>query len=91
MFQYSMMLKDPAMTRVNVVGFTLNLGYLLCYYIYSENKVSKDLIFSYVRFEIFLAVTMKNVVFWDVTPCRSCKNRHFRRMYRLHHRLGNNQ
>lgn len=38
MFQYSIMLKDPAMTRVNVVGFSLNLGYLLCYYIYSENK-----------------------------------------------------
>jgi hypothetical protein len=46
MFQYSIMLKDPAMTRVNVVGLSLNLGYLLCYYIYSENKVSTDFIFS---------------------------------------------
>jgi hypothetical protein len=42
MYQYSNMLKDPAMTRVNVVGLTLNLGYLLCYYIYSENKVGTD-------------------------------------------------
>jgi hypothetical protein len=24
-----------------------------------------------VRFEVFTAVTMKNVVFWDVTPCGS--------------------
>ncbi|MDR1581940.1 MAG: hypothetical protein LBS55_01565 [Prevotellaceae bacterium] len=48
MFQYSNMLKDPAMTRVNVVGFSLNLGYLLCYYIYSANKVSTDFIFSYI-------------------------------------------
>jgi hypothetical protein len=24
---------------------------------------------SYVRFEVFTTVTMKNVVFWDVTPC----------------------
>jgi hypothetical protein len=31
----------------------------------------------YVRFEVFTAVTMKNGVFWDVTPCGSCKKRHF--------------
>jgi hypothetical protein len=28
-----------------------------------------------VRSEVFTAVTMKNAVFWDVTPCCSCKNR----------------
>jgi hypothetical protein len=28
----------------------------------------------FVRFEVFTAVTMKNGVFWDVTPCGSCKN-----------------
>jgi hypothetical protein len=27
-----------------------------------------------VRFEVFTAVTMKNGVFWDVTPYGSCKN-----------------
>jgi hypothetical protein len=27
---------------------------------------------NYVRFDIFTAVTMKNAVFWDVTPCGSC-------------------
>jgi hypothetical protein len=27
---------------------------------------------SYVRFEVFTAVTMKNGVFWDVMPCGSC-------------------
>jgi hypothetical protein len=30
-----------------------------------------------VRFEVFTAVTMKTGVFWDVTPCGSCKNRRF--------------
>jgi hypothetical protein len=30
-----------------------------------------------VRFEVFTAVTMKNGVFWDDTPCGSCKNRRF--------------
>jgi hypothetical protein len=29
----------------------------------------------HVRLEVFKAVTMKNGVFWDVTPCGSCKNR----------------
>jgi hypothetical protein len=33
---------------------------------------------KYVRFEVFPAVTMKNGVFWDVTPRGSCKNRRFR-------------
>jgi hypothetical protein len=33
---------------------------------------------QWVRFEVFMAVTMKNGVFWDVTPCGSCKNRRFR-------------
>jgi hypothetical protein len=33
--------------------------------------------FSAVRFEVFTAVTMKNGVFWDITPCDSCKNRRF--------------
>jgi predicted RNA binding protein YcfA (HicA-like mRNA interferase family) len=37
-----------------------------------------------IRVEVFTAVTMKNAVFWDVVPCRSCVNRRFRVMYRLH-------
>jgi hypothetical protein len=30
-----------------------------------------------MRFEVFTAVTMKNAVFWDVTPYGSCKSRRF--------------
>jgi hypothetical protein len=33
------------------------------------------MLLSYVRFEVFTAVTMKNAVFWDVALCRSCVNR----------------
>jgi hypothetical protein len=33
---------------------------------------------------------MKNVVFWDVTPCCSCKNRRFGGTWRLHHQGDNN-
>jgi hypothetical protein len=29
-------------------------------------------------------LTMKNAVFWDVPPCRSCVNRRFGGTYRLH-------
>jgi hypothetical protein len=32
---------------------------------------------QFVRFEIFMVVTMKNGVFWDVMACGSCKNRRF--------------
>jgi hypothetical protein len=38
-----------------------------------------------IRFEVFTAVTMKTGVFWDVTPCGSCKNRRFGGTYSLHH------
>jgi hypothetical protein len=37
-----------------------------------------------VGFEVFTAVTMKNAVFWDVAPRRSCVNGHFGKTYRLH-------
>jgi hypothetical protein len=30
-----------------------------------------------VRLKVFTAVTMKNVIFWDVTSCGSCANRRF--------------
>jgi hypothetical protein len=29
--------------------------------------------YIYLRLEVFTAVTVKNGVFWDVTPCGSCK------------------
>jgi hypothetical protein len=45
----------------------------------SRMEVSKTVITLRfcIRFEVFTAVTMKNNVFWDVTPCGSCKNRRF--------------
>jgi hypothetical protein len=38
---------------------------------------------SYIRFEVFTAVNMKNVVFWDVPMCRFCVNRRFARIFRM--------
>jgi hypothetical protein len=40
--------------------------------------------YKYVRFEVFMAVTMKNAVFWDIMPCGSCKNQRFGGTYHLH-------
>jgi hypothetical protein len=37
-----------------------------------------------------MTVTMKNVVFWDVTPCGSCKNRHFGGKHRHHIKVERN-
>jgi hypothetical protein len=45
----------------------------------------------HVRLEVFAAVTMKNVVFWDITPCGLCKSRCFGGTYRLHHQGGKNK
>jgi hypothetical protein len=40
-------------------------------------KSIQRLLGNYVRIEVFTAVTMKNGVFWDVTPCGSSKKRSF--------------
>jgi hypothetical protein len=40
--------------------------------IYAKELFVLKLLHSYVRFEVFTAVTMKNAVFWDVTLCGSC-------------------
>jgi hypothetical protein len=42
-----------------------------------ENNPQVKREFVLVRFEVFAAMAMKNGVFWDVTPCGSCKNRRF--------------
>jgi predicted transcriptional regulator len=49
---------------------------LQCSQYHISTHVSNIMVF--VRFEVFTAVTMKNGVFWDVTPCGSCKSRRFR-------------
>jgi hypothetical protein len=38
-------------------------------------KLAVEIISFYIEFDVFTAVTMKNAVFWDVPPCRSCVNR----------------
>jgi hypothetical protein len=46
---------------------------------------------SYVRFEVLPTVTMKNGVFWDVTPCDSCNNRRFGGTQCLHNQGDKNR
>jgi hypothetical protein len=43
----------------------------------SHDRLLQTISVTYVRFEVLTAVTIKNGVFWDVTPCGSCKNRRF--------------
>jgi hypothetical protein len=45
----------------------------------------------YVRFEVFTAVTMKNGVFLDVTPCGSCKNQRFGGTWHLNYQDEKNR
>jgi hypothetical protein len=44
-------------------------GTLLLFFARETNFITE------VRLEVFTAVTMKNGVFWDVTPCGFSKNR----------------
>jgi HrpA-like RNA helicase len=57
-------------TRRNWAGVANSLLLGTCDYLLTSSLYD-------LRF--FTAVTMKNAVFWDVTPCGSCKNRRFRR------------
>jgi hypothetical protein len=45
--------------------------------IYLQGKKRWTRTNKHVRFEVFMAVTMKNGVFWDVMPRGSCKNWRF--------------
>jgi hypothetical protein len=42
-------------------------------------------VISYVKFEVFTAVTSRNAAFFDVTPCDSRKNRRFGATYCFNH------
>jgi hypothetical protein len=60
-----------------------NISASPCYYQHSGTITAKALrshlwtVHIYVRFGGFTAVTMKDVVFWVVRLCVSCKNRRF--------------
>jgi hypothetical protein len=47
--------------------------------------------YCYVRFEVFMAMTVKNAVFWDVTLCGSCEKQRFGGTCRLRHQGEKNQ
>jgi hypothetical protein len=57
----------------------------------TQEVFEENYLYHYVRFEVFTAVTMKNGVFWDVTPCGSCKNRRFGGRSRLLHQGDKNR
>jgi hypothetical protein len=37
-----------------------------------QRRLEATNIFEFARFEVFMAVTLKNAVFWDVTLCVLC-------------------
>jgi hypothetical protein len=59
-----------------LLGLDLPLGPVWMHVAVSQIFREADTV-NLERFEVFTAVTKKNVVFWDVTPCGSCKNRRF--------------
>ncbi|XP_066997602.1 sugar transporter SWEET1 [Anabrus simplex] len=59
MLKYSLILDDPAMTRVNLFGLFLNALYLVCYYIYTHEKgaVLTQLMYSTAFVGVLLGYT----------------------------------
>jgi hypothetical protein len=49
------------------------------------SKKLMSFIYSYVRFEVFIVVVMKSIIFWVMTPCSPLSfDRRFGETYRLH-------
>jgi hypothetical protein len=60
----------------------------------ARTGVSEERIASIIRVKTIsevAVITLKNVVFWDVTPYGSCKNRRFEGTERLHHQGDKNR
>jgi hypothetical protein len=57
------------------------LAFVLCKAFLFIVRWNKDI---HVKFEVFTAFTMKNVLFFDLALYRSCANRRFRGMYPFH-------
>jgi hypothetical protein len=84
--------EDHTLDFVNISILKI-LPSCVCVCVYVVCCVTCDLHFDYanVRFEVFTAVTMKNVVFWVVTPYGSCKNQRFGGTWRLLHQGDKNR
>jgi hypothetical protein len=57
----------------------------------SRTILWNKIVIIFLEFEVFTAMTMKNAVFWDVTPRDTCKKRSSGGSSRLHHHGGKNQ
>jgi hypothetical protein len=73
-----------------VVSLSINVLKIKCGFFLGRPRTYRQICFC-VRFEVFTAVTMKNGVFWVVTPCGSCKNRRFGGTWRLLHQGDKNR
>jgi hypothetical protein len=79
---YSEMVKYLETCILNIFTFKVGVLFETCVILEVQPKDNNQV---NVSSEVFTAVTMKNSVFWDVTPCGSCKNQCFEGTYRLCH------
>ncbi|KAF4525337.1 hypothetical protein B566_EDAN013193 [Ephemera danica] len=61
--KYGLLLGDPAMVVVNIVGLLFNLGYLLFFFSYSPCK--GDLTQSIVQGSVFMMLLLAYAEFWE--------------------------
>jgi hypothetical protein len=72
----------------HVVRLLCILKPLRCNTIYVTNHPNPSTLFCdicFIGWQLNSTVTKENGLFWDVTPCGSCKNRRFRETWRLLH------
>jgi hypothetical protein len=65
----------PRLDNSNYTRRRAQITQLLVIQFSTPSKNSSQIPSMCLRFEVFTAVTMKNAVFWDVTPCGSSNNR----------------
>jgi hypothetical protein len=66
------MAEEDSLTRRDLITIQIGTeGRCLTQHISLKNVLNS------VKFEVFTAMTMKNEVYWDVTPCDPCNSRRF--------------
>jgi hypothetical protein len=73
------------MVILSIVGPLYDVMYVFSGCGHGVQGVLYGTVIYFVGFEVFTAVVMKSIIFWDVTPCSplSC-DRRFEGTYRLH-------
>jgi hypothetical protein len=72
------------LTSYREIQYSHNGSTVICCYFHNNNNNNNNN-------NGYILIGLKNAVFWDITPCGSCKNGSFGGAYRLNHQKGKTQ